>query len=40
VCESRYSVTPVRDPEEEQKFRDALDDVHKRFGRAMNRLAK
>ena len=33
-------LSPVRGPEEEQKFRDALDDVHKRFGRAMKRLAK
>ena len=33
-------LAPVRDPEEEQKFREALDDVHQRFGRAMKRLAK
>lgn len=33
-------LTPVRDPNEEQKFRDALNTVHKRFGRAMKRLAE
>lgn len=31
---------PVRDPADEKKFRDALDMVHKRFGRAMKRLAE
>ncbi|KKL09229.1 hypothetical protein LCGC14_2567940 [marine sediment metagenome] len=33
-------LTPVRDPEEEKKFKDALGVVHKRFGRAMKRLAQ
>ena len=33
-------LTPVRDPADEKKFRDALDTVHKRFGRAMKRLAE
>lgn len=33
-------LTPVRDPAEEKEFQDALDMVHKRFGRAMKRLAE
>jgi antitoxin MazE len=33
-------LTPLRDPAEERKFQDALDMVHKRFGRAMKRLAE
>jgi len=33
-------LTPVRDAADEKKFRDALDTVHKRFGRAMKRLAE
>jgi antitoxin component of MazEF toxin-antitoxin module len=33
-------LTPVRGPAEEKKFRHALDMVHKRFGRAMKRLAE
>ncbi|MGC9455221.1 MAG: AbrB/MazE/SpoVT family DNA-binding domain-containing protein [Phycisphaerae bacterium] len=33
-------LTPVRDAEEEKAFTDALDTVHKRFGRAMKRLAQ
>ncbi|MFH1730410.1 MAG: AbrB/MazE/SpoVT family DNA-binding domain-containing protein [Planctomycetota bacterium] len=33
-------LTPVRDPEEEKKFEDALAMVHKRFGRAMKKLAE
>ena len=33
-------LSPVRDPADEKKFRDALDMVHKRFGRAMKRLAE
>ena len=33
-------LTPVREPGEEKKFQDALDKVHKRFGRAMKRLAE
>ena len=31
---------PVRDPEAEKKCSDALNGVHKRFGRAMKRLAR
>lgn len=33
-------LSPVRAPAEEKKFQDALDVVHKRFGRAMKRLAE
>ena len=33
-------VTPVRSSAEEKKFQKALDGVHKRFGRAMKRLAE
>ncbi len=33
-------LTPVRDPEDEQKFDDAVAMVHKRFGRAMKKLAE
>lgn len=33
-------LAPVRDPKEEAKFTKALDMVHKRFGRAMKRLAQ
>ncbi len=33
-------LTPVRDPGEEKKFTDALEMVHKRFGRAMKKLAE
>lgn len=33
-------LTPVRDPEKEKEFEAALDMVHKRFGRAMKRLAE
>ena len=33
-------LTPVRDPEDEKRFFNALDMVHKRFGRAMKRLAE
>ncbi len=32
--------TPVRDPEEEKKFQDAVEMVHKRFGNAMKKLAE
>ncbi len=31
---------PVRDPEDEKRFRDALQSVHDRFGKAMKRLAE
>lgn len=33
-------LSPVRDAAEDQKFHDALAMVHKRFGRAMKRLAE
>jgi antitoxin component of MazEF toxin-antitoxin module len=33
-------LTPVRDAKQEQKFEKALKTVHKRFGRAMKRLAE
>lgn len=33
-------LTPVREPVEERKFQQALDKVHKRFGRAMKKLAQ
>ncbi len=33
-------LTPVRDPVEDEKFREALEKVHQRFGRAMKRLAE
>ena len=33
-------LTPVRDSEDEKKFQAALDMVHRRFGRAMKRLAE
>ena len=33
-------LTPVRDPEDEKRFLSALETVHKRFGRAMKRLAE
>jgi antitoxin MazE len=33
-------LTPVRDPAEDEKFREALEMIHKRFGRAMKRLAE
>jgi antitoxin MazE len=33
-------LTPIRDSAEEKKFQAALDTVHKRFGRAMKRLAE
>jgi antitoxin component of MazEF toxin-antitoxin module len=33
-------LTPARNPDEEKKFQDALEMVHKRFGRAMKRLAE
>ncbi len=32
-------LTPVRDSAEEKKFQNVLDLVHRRFGRAMKRLA-
>jgi len=33
-------LTPVRDPDAQARFDDALKRVHKRFGRAMKRLAR
>jgi antitoxin MazE len=33
-------LAPVRDTDEEKKFQDALEMVHKRFGHAMKRLAE
>ncbi|HQI27703.1 MAG TPA: AbrB/MazE/SpoVT family DNA-binding domain-containing protein [Sedimentisphaerales bacterium] len=33
-------LTPLRDPEDEKRFQEALDTVHRRFGRAMKRLAQ
>ena len=33
-------LTPVRPVEEEQKFQQALENVHQRFGRAMKKLAE
>jgi antitoxin component of MazEF toxin-antitoxin module len=33
-------LTPVRDETEERKFQESLEKVHKRFGRAMKRLAE
>ena len=33
-------LTPVRDAKEEKKFEKAVAMVHKRFGRAMKKLAK
>jgi antitoxin MazE len=33
-------LTPVRDPEEDRKFDEALAMVHERFGRAMKKLAE
>ncbi len=33
-------LTPVRDEAEERRFQESLEKVHKRFGRAMKRLAE
>ena len=33
-------LTPVRDPEEDKKFKDAVAMIHKRFGNAMKKLAE
>ncbi len=33
-------LTPVRDPEDEKKFDDAVAMIHKRFGNAMKKLAE
>jgi antitoxin component of MazEF toxin-antitoxin module len=33
-------LTPVRDPEEEKRFEEALKMTHRRFGRALKKLAE
>ena len=33
-------LTPVREPEEERKFDEAVAMIHERFGKAMKRLAE
>ena len=33
-------ITPVREEAEERKFQQALEKVHRRFGRAMKKLAE
>lgn len=33
-------LSPVRDADQEKKFEEALEDVHKRFGDALKRLAE
>lgn len=33
-------LTPIREPDAEQRFNDALESVHQRFGRAMKKLAE
>jgi antitoxin MazE len=33
-------LSPIRDSDDDAKFQNALDMVHKRFGRAMKRLAE
>jgi len=33
-------ITPVREQAEERKFQRAMEKVHKRFGRAMKKLAE
>lgn len=33
-------LTPLRDSREEKKFQKSLESVHKRFGRAMKKLAE
>ncbi|RMF87942.1 MAG: AbrB/MazE/SpoVT family DNA-binding domain-containing protein [Planctomycetota bacterium] len=33
-------LAPVRDPEDEEAFENALAQVHRRFGRALKRLAQ
>jgi len=33
-------LTPVRTPAEDRKFEDALERLHKRFGRALKKLAE
>jgi antitoxin component of MazEF toxin-antitoxin module len=33
-------LTPIREPDAEQRFNEALESVHQRFGRAMKKLAE
>ena len=33
-------ITPVRDPERQEKFKSALGSVNRRYGRALKRLAE
>jgi antitoxin component of MazEF toxin-antitoxin module len=33
-------ITPVREQAEERKFEQAMENMHKRFGRAMKKLAE
>ena len=33
-------LTPIRSPEQEEKFEQAISMVHKRFGKAMKKLAE
>lgn len=33
-------LTPLRDPARKKRFEDALEEVNKRFGRALKRLAE
>lgn len=33
-------LTPVRDPKQDRKFKESLGMVHKRFGRALKKLAE
>lgn len=33
-------ITPLRDPEHREKFREALGEANRRYGRALRRLAK
>ena len=37
---SSLVLTPVRNKRDQKQLRDALDDVHTRFGRAMEKLAE
>jgi len=33
-------LTPIRDPKEERKFQRALETLHERFGRTLQKLAE
>jgi antitoxin component of MazEF toxin-antitoxin module len=33
-------LTPIRDPKEERKFQKALETLHERFGRTLQKLAE